>query len=86
MATDGLWDVFDNDEVVGWVDDYVKSKTKGGILPGHEGNCDGVLLACQVFCFYFSSSGRKLVVFCTGDQKCLLTVDCKGFDGKGFDH
>mmetsp|Transcript_15621 Transcript_15621/g.26313 ORF Transcript_15621/g.26313 Transcript_15621/m.26313 type:complete len:438 (+) Transcript_15621:80-1393(+) len=47
MATDGLWDVFDNDEVVRWVDDYVKSKTKDGILPGHEGNCDGVLLACQ---------------------------------------
>ncbi|KAK3257976.1 hypothetical protein CYMTET_17920 [Cymbomonas tetramitiformis] len=36
MASDGLWEVFDNDEAVKWVHSYaMRKKEASGVLPGH---------------------------------------------------
>jgi len=50
VASDGLWDVFSEQEVVQWVDAYVaKHSTPGGLRPGQEGDSSPspVKLTCQ---------------------------------------
>lgn len=46
MASDGLWEVFDNDEAVKWVHSYAtRRKEASGVIPGHSADSQSMTTA-----------------------------------------